>query len=507
MSSFLASFHFLRPMFLTLLGPLVIFVGYLFYKRHHKLRLPSKVVAPHLLSKMIDKPAKGQGYGPIVAISFILLIVIGVLAKPVWRMTDLSPSDNPPLYVVMDESLSMNKIDVAPNRNLKAQLLVKHLVKSGINRPIAVLGVAGSSHILLPPTDDQDLLALYLSYLDPSVMPKDGGDLSTLVSRLKNTQGLKLDRSSLLLVTDGVSSGQHDLTNFIQQHHMAAAVLYMNELGKQSAKALGVPSFDGATMNINDSALQQYFLSNQANSASDSQWQDESHWLIVAVAIIAGFWFRKGWTLQWALCLLLMTTYSQPSQAGAMDWLLTRDQQGMALMYMGKYQKAEQYFQDPSWKAVACYYQEKFTCAQKEFSKTGDSTAIFNMANSAAQDGRYKTAQQLYLALLEIQPENTKVKHNLHIIDEILQKMKRLSEKQHDQHPPSKDAVPPPKDANEISDGAKRKSYGQIPHSTLKATDVLVSDAATDKWLRDISRDPKDFVRRKFLSEYNQETK
>ncbi|GEM81199.1 tetratricopeptide repeat protein [Vibrio superstes] len=505
MLNFLKTFHFLEPNYFALVIPLIILIGYLLYKRRSRLLAPTKAIAPHLLAELVDKPNKKQGYGPIVAVTVVVLIVIGVLAKPVWRVSDTSPEDNPPLYIVMDESSSMNKTDVLPSRNMKAQLVVKNLLTSGINRPIAIVALAGSSHILLPPSEDQDLLSLYLSYLEPGVMPEDGGELSSLVERLSMTKGLKLDSSSLLLVTDGVSSGQQALAGFIQEHQITAATLYLNDLGKQVGKDLYIPSFDGVSMGISDDALQQYFLNTQAGGSESTHWQDESHWLIIIGAIFVALWFRKGWTLQWSLCLLLLMPYSQSSEAGVTDWFLTKDQQGMALMYMGKYEQAEEQFEDPNWKAVACYYQEDFKCAQKEFAKTGDETAIFNMGNAAAQDGRYKTAQQLYVALLKVQPSNQKAEHNLKLVNAILLEMKKLSENQHDSHPPSKDAAPPPKDVNEISDGAKRKSFGQIPHSKLKAADVLTSDAATDKWLRDISLDPKDFVRRKFLSEYNRE--
>ncbi|MCG9627818.1 VWA domain-containing protein [Vibrio mediterranei] len=505
MADYFRAFHFLAPEYLWLVLPLIALIGYLFKKRHNKLSISTTAIAPHLLSELVEQPNKKEGYGPIWAVSIVLLIVIGTLSKPVWQVADTSSQDNPPLYVVMDESSSMNKVDIPPSRNLKAQLIVKHLLQTGMNRPISIIAMAGSSHVLLPPSSDQDLLALYLSYLAPNVMPLDGGDLSNLIARLNNTKGLKLDESQLLLVTDGVSSGEQQLTSFIEKHHITAAVLYLNELGLQTAKNLTVTSFDGRDMTISDNSLRNYFLNFHEKSSKGNHWQDESHWLIIILSIFVALWFRKGWTLQWTLCLLLLLPHSQTAEAGALDWFMTKDQQGMVLMYMGKFQQAEQSFQDPNWKGVACYYQENFKCAEKEFAKIGNAAAIFNMANAAAQDGRYKKAHQLYLALLEVDPNNVKAQQNLDKVDAILLEMKLLSENQHDQHPPPKDAPPPPKDVNDISDGAKRKSLGQVPHSTLKASDVLRNETATNKWLRDISRDPKDFIRRKFLNEYNRE--
>ncbi|MHA2772130.1 VWA domain-containing protein [Vibrio harveyi] len=504
MFNFIQLFHFLEPKYFLLLAPLTLLVGYLLHKRSSRLLKPTKAIAPHLLAQLSDKPDKVQGYGPILAITLVVVVIILVLAKPVWSVAQNSQDKNPPLYIVMDESLSMNKADVIPNRNLKAQLIVKNLIQSGINRPIAIVAMSGSSHILLPPSDDQNLLSLYLSYLDPKVMPRDGGDLKELVKRMETTDGLVLENSSVLLVTDGGLTGEQAFSDFVKKYQITSSILYMSELGGQVSKELNSHGFDGASMSVTSHALQSYFMNKQAQGSDGVKWQDESHWLIIFATCVVALWFRKGWTLQWAIALFVLLPFSQPSQAAAIDWFMTQDQQGMVLMYLGKYQQAQEHFEDSNWKGVACYYQEDFKCAQREFAKSGNATAIFNMGNAAAQDGRYKTAQQLYQALLAIQTDNTKAKQNLKQINEILLEMKMLSENQHDSHPPSEDAVPP-KDANEISDGAKRKSYGQIPHSKLTATDVLSSEAATDKWLRDISLDPKEFVRRKFLSEYSQE--
>ncbi|UJF17084.1 hypothetical protein L0B53_03940 [Vibrio sp. SS-MA-C1-2] len=153
------------------------------------------------------------------------------------------------------------------------------------------------------------------------------------------------------------------------------------------------------------------------------------------------------------------------AQANVLDWFVTPNQKGMIYLYMGDYKKAEQSFDDPNWKAVSCFYSEDFKCAQKEFAKVADTTAIYNMAVSAGQDGRFKTARELYQGLLAIEPDNKAAKFNLEKVNKIIKEINDFNKGQLDEHPkpPSK---APPKEAKEIADGAKKKGIGIIPRST-----------------------------------------
>lgn len=87
MRNFIQSFHFLEPKYFLLLVPLTLLVGYLLYKRRSRLLKPTKAIAPHLLAQLVDKPNKAQGFGPILVITFVVTIIILVLAKQLgkWR--------------------------------------------------------------------------------------------------------------------------------------------------------------------------------------------------------------------------------------------------------------------------------------------------------------------------------------------------------------------------------------------------------------------------------------
>ncbi|UJF18068.1 VWA domain-containing protein [Vibrio sp. SS-MA-C1-2] len=504
----MSHFHFLDISLFWLLIPIIALLVWQLLIREKQSPMLKGAIAPHLLRYLIKKPKRSKGLQPLIFVTILLFLLVLIIAKPVWRIADNKQSSHSPLYIVLDQSQSMKKRDVAPDRTTKSKLLINTLINAGINRPISIIATAGSSHVLIPPTKDEALLSLYLSYLSPDVMPEDGGDLARLVKRFKLTDGAVVDNAAILLVTDGMSSGQKQLSYFAKKHHMDLNVLYLNALGKSLATELNVSGFNANSMSVNDNSLIRYYMA-LGNGSETGSWQDESHFMIIVLTLIVALWFRKGFTLQWVFSILLFLPLGQQAQASPLDWFVTANQQATYYMTQGNYKKASELYTSPEWKGLACYYDENYTCAIKAYKKLGTKEGLFNMATAYAQNGRYQKAKDLYQAYLTLETDDkqaiAQAKANLKALAPILLEMKQLSENQHDQHPPSQDAPPPPDDVNDISKGAKRKSFGLLPKSKLSANQILSSDKATNKWLRDISKDPKEFVRKKFLAEYNRE--
>ena len=86
----------------------------------------------------------------------------------------------------------------------------------------------------------------------------------------------------------------------------------------------------------------------------------------------------------------------------------------------------------------------------------------------------------------------------------IVQEIDDLSESQQEESPPDPERSTEQdiQEASERADGAEKQSFGQRPAKQLTADEVLKSKEMTDRWLRDISRDPKAFVRARFQFEY-----
>jgi Ca-activated chloride channel family protein len=445
---------------------------------------------------------------PIYAAGFIATLMILALSQPVWRQVAAPGQESAPLLIVVDASQSMLKNDVDPSRNARAHLLLNGLLTKGLNRPVAVLATAGSSHVLLPPAIDMKIVKLYLSYLDPGVMPVDGGDLSDLVRVLQSTPGLITVGTDILLVTDGMSTGADEFKRLLNQKNMAVATLAFTDLGEQTARQLGGTVIIGDKLTPNNTQLYKVVRGlATAGGGSGQAWADEYRWFIIPVTVFLLYFFRRGVTLYWAPAALVLFLGFNPNTARAdvMDWFFTADQQGTLLLKMGKYKQAASRFQDPGWKAVACYYAEDWECARQQFAKLPTEAAIYNMATAAAQGGSYKLSRDLYAQLLKINPDYPHAQANFEQVADIVKQINEFSKSQTDSKPPEPDKASKLEKIkpNQIADGAKKKGVGEIKRKQLTAQEVLQSKDMTERWLRDINRDPKAFIRSKFQYEYS----
>jgi Ca-activated chloride channel family protein len=409
----------------------------------------------------------------------------------------------------MDASQSMLKNDVAPSRDARAHLLVDGLLGQGVNRPVAIIAAAGSAHVLLPPAQDPAIVKLYLGYLSPDVMPLDGGDLSYLARVLADTPGLLVHGTTVLLVTDGMSTGAGELAALLAKHNIPVATLAFTALGQQTGKKLGGPVISGDKLTPNNTQLLTTLNALSARATgTGTRWVDEYRWFVLPVALFLLFWFRRGVTLYWGPAMLAGILLAAPnsSQADVVDWFFTPDQQGMLLLKMGKYKEAASRFDDPGWKGVACYYAEDWQCARQQFAKIPSQAGVYNMATAAAQGGAYKLARDIYAQLLKINPDFPHAQSNYEQMAALVKEIDDFSESQQSEKPPDPDANQQDnQQAGERADGAKENAYGQRPAQQLSAEEVLKSKAMTDRWLRDISRDPKAFVRARFQYEYARE--
>jgi Ca-activated chloride channel family protein len=372
---------------------------------------------------------------------------------------------------------------------------------------VGILAVAGSAHVLLPPAVDADIVKLYLSYLDPGVMPVDGGDLSWLVRLLETTPGLMAPGTDILLVTDGMTSGFDDFKAFLAAQKTSLATLTFTALGAQTGKTLGGPTISGDTLTPDNSRL--YSLLSRMQTAGDGSsenWIDEYRWLVIPAALLLLFWFRRGVTLYWAPAVIALVLVGAPHSARAdvVDWFFTPDQQGILLLKMGHYSEAAQRFNDPGWKAVSCYYAEDWACAKKHFAQMPTEAGVFNMATAAAQGGEYKLARDIFAQLLKINPDYPRARNNYEQLVAIVDEINAMSESQQNESPPppNEEGKLEGGDPDNIADGAEEKTIGTREVKQLTAAEVLQSEDMTDLWLRDISRDPRAFVRAKFQYEY-----
>lgn len=176
------------------------------------------------------------------------------------------------------------------------------------------------------------------------------------------------------------------------------------------------------------------------------------------------------------------------------DIWLTQNQQGYIFFLQGEYADAASRFSDVRWQAYSLYGAEKFTQSAVIFGQFQGAEAIFSQGNAYAHAGEYLQARDHYLKI----PEHVGAKHNLTIVQKLIDDINRMSESQ---QPESGDAPKELGDAPRRADGAEKQEMRTQKLEQYSAEQLLLDPDLNAMWLRQVQKDPAVFLANKFNSQ------
>jgi Ca-activated chloride channel family protein len=328
----LANFHFLRPLWLLMLIPsVVLFVMLL--RQQGTLKQWQRVIAPHLLDHLIVGTEQKARFRPVHALFSLCIFASVALAGPTWER-EPSPftEDTASLVIALDLSMSMNAIDIQPTRLQRAQQKVRDLLALRKGARTALIAYAGSAHMVLPLTDDPNILETYLNSLRTDIMPVQGKDPSRALALAKEIMKDQEAPGTILFISDGIS--RDHLPSFIehgQKSNFKVLVLGIgtakggpvlirkNEYMKDASGMTVVSRLDSegleslsdkagafvTTVTVDDSDVRRInsriesHLKAMQSEDENMRWKDFGYFMIIPVVFLSLFWFRRGWTVQW----------------------------------------------------------------------------------------------------------------------------------------------------------------------------------------------------------------
>ncbi|WNC74149.1 hypothetical protein RGQ13_09205 [Thalassotalea psychrophila] len=193
------------------------------------------------------------------------------------------------------------------------------------------------------------------------------------------------------------------------------------------------------------------------------------------------------------LILLAGFVYVKPQQF-ANIWL-TKDQQGQILFKLEKYDLAAKVFTNTRWQAFSLYGAEQFEQASllySQYDHVGDRLA---KGNALAHARRYVKARAVYQAILNDYPENSAALQNLAIVQAIIDEVNRMSESQKAEEGDSPKELG---DEPQTGEGADKKEAQTQEIEQLSAEQLLLDANLNDMWLRQVQKNPAQFLGQKF---------
>lgn len=498
MSDLLQNFHFLRPYWLLLLLPCLLFALLLWRQRGREFGW-SQVVAPELLAHLMTRESISRSRSGIPALIAAWCLACVAAAGPSWEQLPqpvLQKQDA--LVLVVDLSYSMLSTDLQPSRQDRVRRKLLDLLRERREGLTALIAYAGDAHIVAPLTDDNPTIGNLLPALTPEMMPLPGSNPVDALQRalgLLDSAGVR--RGRILLVTDGVNARDAAaMSTLLEGQARQLAILGVGtEVGAPIALPGGgflkdqdgeivVPALDEAPlqdlarrssgryqrMTVDDSDLASLLTDSAIVDDEDTisidrqadQWQDMAHWFVLPLLLIALGSFRRGWIYLLPLCLSIFP--AEKSQA--LEWRdlwLRPDQQGLQALSAGDAKKAAQLFENPAWRGTAAYEGEDYDSAVDAFASDNSADGWYNRGNALAAKGELESAINAYEKSLQLKPAQEDAEKNLEILKQLKEQQDQEQQQSNsDQQQSNQDGSPDQQNSDaEQEDSQSQNSQNQ----------------------------------------------
>ena len=323
--------HFLRPLWLLAL-PAIVLIWWLVRRRDSNRADVGTFVAPHLREALTINRDARKGIRAVDGVALAMVFVSVAASGPTWSK-QASPwfAETAPLVIAMEVTDSMRSNDLQPTRLDRARFKVLDLIAARTGSRTAIVAYSGTSHIVVPPSTDLDVIKPLLESLDPAIMPVPGARAESVLESATALLGDDAAIGTLLFVNDGFDALDVPvLTEFASRPDAPAVVSLvigtdeggvallpdgspvMSERGgridtridtsvlRRVSSEAGVPVIRMTSSDDDVRHLVRVIESNLAQADDpNAQWRDEGWWLLWPALLFALIWFRRGWTMRW----------------------------------------------------------------------------------------------------------------------------------------------------------------------------------------------------------------
>ncbi|WP_108663627.1 VWA domain-containing protein [Acuticoccus kandeliae] len=491
----LDAFHFIRPAWLLLLLPIAALWWHV--RRHRGQRaLPQAGLAPHLHAALTVGGGGRRRFVPIDGVTLVLALATLGAAGPTWsRVPDPFVAQSAPLVVVLEVTPSMETSDIAPSRLARGKQKIRDLLDLRAGARTALVAYAGTAHSVVPMTEDPGVMVPYLEGLDPAVMPQEGNRAAAALTLATGILAGEDGPGGILFVTDGIDPA--DVAALDGAPALAALAMLPEGVADRGLDTLSAPvirvSPDGSDVARIDRTLNAAYREAMLQN-SDQPWEDRGNWLALPAALLGLLWFRRGWTMRWAVLALFLALAPPPAEAGPIDWFLTPDQQGRLAFENREYKRAATLFTDPLWRGYALYRDGQYKEAMDVLGRLDTAEAAFIAGMAAIKGQTYRDGVRAFQTALDRDPDYPNAAENLAVAKDIvdyIERVREASDTGEDRGIGADDVV----FDNESGRGAETEIEGPDDGGPAILT--------TEEWMNTVDTRTGDFLRQRFAMEAN----
>ncbi|GIU29457.1 VWA domain-containing protein [Shewanella schlegeliana] len=527
----MSEFHFIRPWALFALIPYLYWL-WVNYRRQQTLdaKFP---LAKHLAAHLRTDITSSLWLSPKTMLPLLIGLLIIIVSGPTWQPQEGSLSKNrSPLILVIDLSSSMAESDIAPSRIESAKYKLATLLEEKRDGLLGAWVYAGSGHQLLPPTEDREVLTLYLSSLHTQLVPRQGKNLASVLEQLRaleQQRALEQSRlqqsepplpASIVVIGDAIDNQAREALIAHQDNSQDQLLFWKFGFASSMSAPSGVSQLQMSSDDSDISAIINW--SNSVNffdpTDKDIVWQEVGYWLVFPTLLLSLLWFRRGWSIRWLASLLFvpwltlspvtevyaseLTTNSVNSEQCdnlVMRLFLTPDQQGQWFYKQQNYRCAANSFVDPRWKVEALMRSQQWEWALTMLNTQPDSIErSFNIALSYLHLARFRSSQRWFMQVLALEPDNQQAKDNLALLEEIFELMALRAQGQGTAgEDMTADVIDSLQEDMQIDEPADKIDE-------INSADLMAEEHLTKIWLEQVKHNPAVFLRNKFTIQLQQ---
>jgi len=474
-----SEFHFIRPLWLFALLPVVVIIAGLILKNTQQNQWTSSI-DQHLLNHLLIGQNKIQqsNISPLLILAISLLLAVLALAGPTWEKRPLPVFETEISKVILlDLSLSMESTDMKPSRVIRAKHKIKDLLSKTSEGQVALIVYAGDAFVISPLTTDANTIMTMVPPLAPSLMPVLGSEPQSafkLADELLANAGVF--SGQIIWITDGVDDRDYGLVaeqlkNSLHQISILAVgtsegapiplpdgqgflkdnqggivlptlkVAPLEQLAKISDGTVTLLTADDRDIEQLLSSLKepQEFITSDDDLEMDT-WIELGPWLLLPLIMVLALAFRKGVVV--ALLLTLTPLYPASIKAEETveqdstletvwnDLWQTPDQQATIAFKNNDHAAAAELFEQKDWKSAALYKSGQYNAATDLLAGDQSASAKYNRGNALAQSGRLEESIAAYDEALQQIPDMEDALFNKALVEEMLKQQQQQQEQQ-----------------------------------------------------------------------------
>jgi len=192
-----------------------------------------------LLTESVSEPARR--WKAVLQIAAVGMIVFALARPQFGTRVETVRSVGQDVVVALDLSRSMLAEDVSPNRLERARLAILRLMGQLDGDRIGLVAFAADAFVQSPLTTDYGAAAMFLSSMEPDLMPVQGTDLGAAIRVSLDALEEGREARVLLLVTDGED---HEATYEEQLARAREMGVTVHVVGIGSTDGVPIPEYD-----------------------------------------------------------------------------------------------------------------------------------------------------------------------------------------------------------------------------------------------------------------------